>query len=125
MTEREALKGLRPLIPTIVEQEAMSAEERFQNEVLRPILKFQHGLLVAMFRQYVVRRKNQYDQLPAQKKPQYIEDSIRKDLKFKNLLLGTIIGHFTEPEYRQFVEMEKELSRRLTDLLIQRLQNGL
>lgn len=123
MTDRTALKNLRPEIPTILEDNHSSAAEEFQNQCLRPILKLQHELLIALFQQYIVKRKNKYHKLTPANQPTYIEQSIRQDLKFKNLLIGTIIGHFTLEEYQRYVGLEKELRRRITDLLIQRIQD--
>ena len=50
-------------------------------------------------------------------------NSIRKDLKFKNLLVGVITGHFTLEEWTTFTENEGELTKRMTNLLVQRLMS--
>jgi len=116
-----AIKKLRPPIPTIIDENAVSSAELFQNRTLRPILKLQNELLVSIFRQYIVKRKGTFHQLNITKKREYIEHSIRKDLRFKNLLVGTIMGHFALAEYEHFIANEGELTRRMTDLLVQRL----
>lgn len=120
----QSLLDIRPSIPTIVESDTSEAEA-FQNKTLRPILKFQHELLIAIFRQYIVKRKNVFPKLSRQQQEAYIEQAVRKDLKFKNLLLGTIIGHFTVEEWEIFQEQENELSRRISSMLVQRLQDAL
>ena len=97
--------------------------EKFQNETLRPILKLQHDLLFTVFKQYIVFRKNAFLSLKKDKKEAYIHDTIKTDLKFKNRLLGLIIGHFTIEENLFFQDNETELTRRMTQLLIQRLQS--
>ena len=117
---RQALLTLRPAIPTILEANATNAAEQFQNTILRPILKFQNPLLLALMRSYFTKRKNTFYQLAANKRVDYIEQSIRKDLKFKHLLMGIVIGHFTLEEYERYVQDEKELSKRLTNLLVER-----
>lgn len=121
--DRSNLIALRPNIPTINETAATNTAEQFQNQTLRPILKFQNELLLQVFRAYTVQRKNVFHQLSHPKKLDYMEHSIRKDLKFKNRLLGLIIGHFISEEYTAFLKEEKELTRRLTNLLVQRLQS--
>lgn len=123
MPDRHQLVTARPSIPTIIEENSVSRAERFQNQTLRPILKLQHDLLVALFRQYIRKRKNKFYELPTKQRPEYIEHSVRQDLKFKNLLLGTVIGQFTLEEYELFLKEEKELTRRITSLLVQRLQS--
>ena len=40
-------QSIRPIIHTIGSQENASKEEQFQNEVLRPIIKMQHDLIMA------------------------------------------------------------------------------
>ncbi|MEM1124541.1 MAG: glyoxalase [Bacteroidota bacterium] len=119
----DKLKELRPPIPTIIDQNAVSAAELFQNRTLRPILKLQNDLLVAIFQQYIDKRKGTFYKLPFPKQLAYIEHSVRKDLRFKNYLVGTIVGQFTSEEYGQYVANEKELSRRMTDMLVARLQS--
>ena len=54
---------------------------------------------------------------------EFIAHNVKSDLKLKNRLIGTIIGHFTTDEFAFFVENEAELLRRMTDLLVQRLQS--
>ena len=115
------LTALRPSIPTIIDKNAVSAAELFQNRTLRPILKLQNDLLIAIFKQYIVKRKNAFHKLNASKQLEYIEHSIRKDLKFKSLLVGVITGHFALKEWATFTENEGELTKRMTNLLVQRL----
>jgi len=116
-----ALKELRPLIPTIIDKNAVSSAELFQNRTLRPILKLQNDLLDAIFRQYIIKRKNAFHKLNAPKRVEYIENSIRRDLKLKNLLVGVLTGHFTLEEWALFIADEGELTKRMTNLLVQRL----
>ncbi len=115
------LIALRPPIPTIIDKNAANPAELFQNRTLRPILKLQNDLLVAVFMQYIIKRKNAFHKLTAPKKVAYIENSIRKDIKFKNLLVGVITGHFTLEEWSLFIANEGELTKRMTNLLVQRL----
>lgn len=119
-----AIKNLRPPIPTIIDKNASSVAEQFQNRTLRPILKLQHDLLIEIFKQYIIRRKGTFHKLSAPKQLDYIESSIRKDLRFKNLLVGVITGHFTLAEWNLFTQEESELTKRMTNLLVQRLQSS-
>lgn len=125
MQNREALKNIRPIIPTISQENETSIAEQFQNRCLRPILKLQNELLLALFRHYIEKHKGGFYQLPLAGKYSFIEGSIQRDVACKNLLIGVIIGQFTLEEYRTFQENERELSRRITSLLIQRLKDQL
>ena len=119
-----SLKKIRPAIPMIIEEAATSVEERFQNICLRPILKFQNDLLLAVFKSYLELRKGAFYALSKTKKLEYIEHAIRKDLKFKNLLIGVVAGQFTVAEWDIYTTHERELRKRVTGLLVQRIQDG-
>jgi hypothetical protein len=118
----ENLIALRPILP--IETAESNDIEQFQNVTLRPILKFQHDLFVALFRNYIEKRKNTFIELSKGQRLAYISASIKDDLKFKNRLLGVAIGHFTLSEFAIFSENEAELTRRFAALLIQRLQSA-
>ena len=110
--------------PTITfEKEAEGEFEKFQNEVLRPILKLQNNLLVEIFKTYVDKRKGTFYRLSEKEQIVYIDQSVRKDMKFKHYLEGIITGIFTLEEYARFLENEEELTKRMVNLLVQRLQS--
>ena len=90
---------------------------------LRPILKLQHPLLVKLFETEILRRKNVFFQLPQQARLDWITNAVRSDQRFRNLLMGAIIGHFTLEELKTYEAHEAECSRRLVSLIIQRLQS--
>ena len=48
-TRQSNLKAIRPEILTATINEHMSNDERFQNLVLRPIIKLQNDLLIEVF----------------------------------------------------------------------------
>jgi hypothetical protein len=108
-------------LPIIEDSNSILSIEVFQNQTLRPILKLQHDLLIAIFKHQIMVRKNAFYNLPEKSRSEYISHTLKNDLKFKNRLIGVIIGHFTLEEYSFFENNEAELTRRITDLLIQRL----
>jgi hypothetical protein len=110
--------------PTLTfEKEAESEFEKFQNEVLRPILKLQNDLFVEIFKTYLSKRKGTFYKLSEKEQMIYIDQSVRKDMKFKHYLEGIITGIFTLEEYARFIENEEELTKRMINLLVQRLQS--
>ena len=122
MSERaKLLKNLRPEIPSISINDAMSAEERFQNVVLRPIIKFQNDLFLIVFRNYIKKHKNVYYELSLEKKQDYIENAIHKNMKFRNSIKGMIIGQFTVEEYKIYTENSSALNKRMMNIVKQRL----
>ena len=120
--EKELL-AIRPEIPTIDEQKAYSFAEKFQNTTLRPILKYQNQLLLAIFEAELVAKKVQLARLPHKERETTIKALIIKNASLKQLLLGTVIGLFSVQELAMFRSEEKELNRRTIQMIIQRLQS--
>lgn len=103
--------------------ERSSSEESFQNRTIRPILKLQNDLLVAVFRNYISKYKNEFYGYSVEKKLQYIENSIQKDIKFRNSLKGMVIGLFTLAEYEDYIRNSSNLNKRMMNMLIERLKS--
>ena len=117
------LPRLRPSIQANLDENQDTSAGHFQNATLRPILKLQNELLLQMFKHYLQKTKGSFFQLAPPKQLEFIANSVRSDLRFRNLLTGVIIGHFTETEWDTFAAQEQELTRRIADLLIQRLSD--
>lgn len=123
MTRKEQLLSIRPLLTLEIEQSLVT--EQFQNETLRPILKFQNDFVVRYFEQYCLKRKNVFSKMDQKEKRTYIENSLTKDQRLKQTLLGAIIGFFTIEEYENYLDNDREYKRRIITMLVQRLQNNL
>ena len=100
-----------------------SPEEKFQNETLRPILKFQNDLFIEVFRNYAIKQKGLFFSLSPEKKMNYIENTIQRDIKFRNSLKGIVIGMFTVTEYKEYILNSSNLNKRMMNLLIERIKN--
>lgn len=100
-----------------------SAEERFQNKVIRPILKIQNDLFLDVFRNYVAKYKNDFYSYPVDKKLQYIDNAIHKDIKFRNSLKGMVIALFTVAEYNEYIKNSSALNKRMMNMVIERLKS--
>lgn len=102
-----------------------SAEERFQNETLRPILKLQNDLFIQVFINYAVKRKGLFFSLSPEKKLSYIDDVVQRDLKFRNSLKGMIIGFFTLQEFAQYILNSSNLNKRMMSKLTDRIKSNM
>jgi len=100
-----------------------STEEVFQNKVIRPILKLQNDLFIDVFKNYITKYKNEFYTYSAEKKVQYIENAIHKDIKFRNSLKGMVIGLFTIEEYAEYIKNSSSLNKRMMNMLIERLKS--
>ena len=103
--------------------EQSSNDEKFQNQTLRPILKLQNDLFIAVFNNHVNKHKNDFYSLSVEKKLQFIENAIQKDIKFRNSLKGIVIGLFTLSEYQVYIQKSSALNKRMMNMLIERLKS--
>ena len=117
------LLRIRPQIKKTQQFATTSADERFQNETIRPILKLQNPLLLAIFHNYIEKRKGVFYDLGVEKKLAYIENSLIKDQKFRNSVKGVIIGQFTLDEYQQYSLNSSSLNKRMMNMVIERLKD--
>jgi len=100
-----------------------SADELFQNQTIRPILKLQNDLFIAVFVNYINKNKRDFYSYSVEKKLQTIENSIQKDIKFRNSLKGIVMGLFTIDEYDTYIQNSSNLNKRMMNLLIERLKS--
>jgi hypothetical protein len=121
-TKDESLLEIRGASIGIITEQS-SSEEKFQNQTLRPILKFQNELFIEVFRNYAIKQKSVYFTLSPEKKENYIENAIQRDIKFRNSLKGIVIGMFTVLEYKDYIQNSSNLNKRMMNLLIERLKS--
>ena len=100
-----------------------SADEIFQNQTIRPILKLQNDLFIAVFINYVNKNKADFYTYTVEKKLQTIENSIQKDIKFRNSLKGIVMALFTVEEYETYIKNSSDLNKRMMNLVIDRLKS--
>ena len=124
-TRDSLLLLMRPEISSAKVNPQMSDDECFQNKTIRPIIKLQGDLLLAVFRNYIAKHKNVFYDLNIEKKLEYIDNSINKDIKFRNSLKGIIIGQFTLDEYQKYIQNSSALNKRMMDIVKERIKNNL
>jgi len=123
-TRDSALLALRPEIPSAKVTSQMSSEESFQNNTIRPVVKLQSELLVAVFINYIKKHKNVFYDLSIDKRLDYIENAIHKDMKFRNSLKGIVMGQFTVEEYKLYTENSSALNKRMMNIVKERLKSS-
>lgn len=119
----QKLLQIRPEIPSAKILPNISADERFQNETLRPVLKLQNDLLLASFQNYIVKGKNTFYSLTIENRLGYITNAIQKDIKYRNSLKGIIIGQFTLEEYETYIKNSSALNKRMMNMVVKRIQD--
>ena len=114
----------RPVLEDLI-KDNMSALELFQNQTLRPVIKMQHDLLIASFNTYKAKRKIDFSSLTDQKKRSKTKAVFVKDINYKNLTLGFIIGAFSLEEFAYYSLNASELNKRIIQIVIQRVLDSL
>jgi hypothetical protein len=118
MRNDSLLKALRPLIET--ENITVTELERFQNEVLRPILKFQHSLLEMEVANNPLIEKLLKQELTSERKRLLVKGIVAKtDIKYQ--LLGQITGLLTNSEFQFYYSKKKEIDKRIFAMIIDRV----
>ena len=116
-------KQLRPEIPSIAITENFSAEEKFQNEVLRPIIKLQHELILSCFEHNLKQNKMKIGDLGKIQKAELIQKLFKANNQFKTGLRGLIIGLFTLEEYNEYLRLSSQLNKRISNMIQQRIES--
>ena len=82
-------------ISTVNASTSQTLEERFQHQVLRPILKFQHEKLVGFFLYCSNLKKWTMPARSSQELRPWIKMRMAKDIQLRYAMIGMIIGLFT------------------------------
>ena len=114
---------VRPVLKNLINSNT-SDLERFQNEVIRPIIKMQNNLLTVFFKNYLRNRKIEFDRLKSEDQENKVKTILTKDINFKNILIGSIVGHFDENEIKIYLKSASELNKRIIQIVVQRLQEN-
>ncbi len=118
-------KDIRPTIPQVLINNDTSQEERFQNTVLRSILKMQHELLLMLVMSHLQKKRIDIMDLPTVKKEQTLRNVLKSDMALKNELRGMIIGQMEIEEFKEYLLLQVEMNKRITNMLTGRIINGI
>ena len=116
-------KNERPILSNLIKEGTLDIE-KFQNEVIRPIIKMQHSLLIALFQDYIKQRKIDFINLKKEKQVERINTILTKDTNFKSIILGGVIGHFSLNELNFFFQNSSEFKKRIIQIVKHRLQDN-
>ncbi|MFN2423076.1 MAG: glyoxalase [Cryomorphaceae bacterium] len=115
---------LRAIRPGLELQTEKSCEtEKFQSETLRPILKFQNGIILAQFKKYIEKFKPQFNAYNQSAQKNYIEDAMKKDVRIKNSLIACTVSMMTLEEYEFYCANKNELNKRIVAMVIERIKD--
>ncbi len=118
MRKEDKLLGLREEILT--KKSEQTPIEQFQNITIRPILKYQHSILIVFFNsnvhvQYIVSANSSL-----LKKQNQLKLFVSKQLAFRAQLLGIVTGLFTELEFEFYLSEKVNSDKRITNMILER-----
>ena len=99
--------------------------EKFQNEVLRPILKLQNELLLAQAKAVIQEIKPQFNAFKNQVQRQTIKDLLQSNPHLRLSLIDQVVSLLTLSEFAFYATHKSESNKRITSMLIDRLLSQL
>jgi hypothetical protein len=115
-------KQIKSILPNIQsDNTSASVNETFQNETLRPILKFQNEIILQYFEQFIVENKIEFVLLKHHLKIIQINNLFKTNIQFKQFYLGLIVALFSLTEFQFYTQNKKEINKRIISMLIERL----
>jgi|SaaInl47_10m_RNA_FD_contig_123_15824_length_1243_multi_4_in_0_out_2_2 hypothetical protein len=117
-------KKERPILKNLI-KEGTSDLEYFQNITIRPIIKMQHHLLILSLNNYLKKRKISLENLSDIQIINKINSIINKDISYRNICLGFVIGHFSSKEYMYYINHSSEIHKRIIKIIHKRFEDSL
>ena len=99
--------------------------EGFQNEVMRPILKFQNELLMLLAKQYVNKYHKSFNALKQVNQESILIQASKQDPEFKSFLIWPVVGLMSSSELAFYNAHRSELNKRISTMAAQRIVSQL
>jgi hypothetical protein len=97
----------------------------FQDNTLRPILKFQHQILLLIFNEFIEKNAFNFQSLNVDQRNNTIEQIIKQNPSFQTLLKGIVIALFDTQEIEYWSQHKSEINKRIIQLAIKRIQTSI
>jgi hypothetical protein len=120
---REELKEFRPEL-FLEQNTGTKTVELFQNEVLRPIIKYQHNLIIGSVNSQSLFKTILNDRGPRLEFQEKVKQFITSQSALKNQLIGYVIGLMTSSEFEFYLKNQPELNKRIHGMLCQRVADS-
>ncbi|MBH8569978.1 hypothetical protein KB206_13890 [Microvirga sp. STS02] len=113
----DALLALRPAVPAET-TDAEGTVGAFLHATLRPVLKLQNDLLLAVVADFV--RDHHISLRPTDQHHQ-LSELLTRNTKLRYTVVGLVSGQFTADEYAFYRQHRAELNRRLLEMALRRV----
>lgn len=119
MNRDNLLLNLRPKIDIVIDG-SKSDLELFMHQTLRPTLKFQDFLIRKKISKHPFIGQVDLKQKDEVKQRESLKLFLAKNQALRNQLIGVISALFTEKETLFYLEHEKEIDKRIVEMIITR-----
>jgi len=124
MSRTNAILQIRPNIK--IKNTTESNEfEKFQNKVLRPILKFQHELLCFIFLNSPLILKHKFENKHPDQKRTFIIECLKSNQKLKLQIVQSVVSMMTIIELTHYYSNKSEYQKRIISMATHRLVDGI
>jgi len=123
MNQERDLSAVKSILPIVIYDKSLDSNEieSFQNSVIRPILKFQNQLLNVLVLERVTNLNVRFKLLSNEEQQAFILSNVKKDIALRNQLIGIVLAFFTLEEFQVYSHYNKELSKRIVEMIVQRV----
>lgn len=121
----DKIRACRPALDLEYDAVNASVDLVFQNEVLRPILKFQNPLLLGYFLDYCLKKKVNFTDLSQDKQKHFVSNLLSKEQKIKNQMIGMVAGLMSVEEHKYYLANLKSVNKRIISMLKERILSQL
>ena len=125
MIDRDKLVSeLRPFLLNLETKKENTVEEQFQNKVLRPILKFQHDIIITfIFNKIVNKFRIDIVKIHNNDLALKVKNELMNNQTLRNQVFGFVLGLFTVEEYQEYIQNETEYRRRIMAMVVVRFMS--
>ena len=121
----DILIKLRPLLKQSIILNNTNELEIFQNNTLRPIIKFQHELLLLVLKNYLISNKFDLVNTNSEKLSNFTRIAIKNDKQLNLQITHSVTGFFTRKEFGYYTQNKKEIHKRIIQICTERYLTNL
>jgi len=118
-----ALLALRPVLPQVLPATGEATPADFLHHTLRPVLKLQNELLLAVVADFVHDHHIPLATASATEQQRLLAELLTRNTKLRYTVVGLVSGLFTSAELGYYHQNRPELNRRLLELATRRVQD--
>ena len=119
------MEKVRPNLPGSLVEGNLKEEELFLNMVLRPVIKMQHDILILRVKSYFLSKRVVFNVMDQKKRTKAIEQAFLNDHPFKKEIQGMIIGQLSQDEFKQYLQFEKSVNKRIFQMVKNRMLDSI